>query len=55
MSIGDLLLLCSIPIGIVCCCKFAHLYCMAIDEILQDISDAVNGRYESKYKNERRK
>lgn len=48
--IGDILILAYIVFGLIFIPKFVRLYCMAIDEILQDISNAVNGRYKSKYK-----
>ena len=48
--IGDILILCYIPLAMICASKFSRWYCRAIDEILQDISNAVNGKYKSKYK-----
>ncbi len=48
--LGDLILIVLFLLVMLCAFKFAKLYCMAIDELLCNISKAVRGEYKSKYK-----
>lgn len=48
--LSDLILIALFLLVMLCGFKFAKLYCMALDQFLKDISDAVNGKYKSKYK-----
>lgn len=53
--IGNLILISLIPLALLISFKLARGYCMAIDEILTDISNAMRGKYKSKYKDELKK
>lgn len=48
--IGDLLLVLIFLLALLFSFQYTKLFCKGIDALLKDISDAVNGRYKSKYK-----
>ncbi len=48
--LGTLILIALFPLSVLCAFKFADLWCRGLDQLLKDLSDAVNGKYKSKYK-----
>lgn len=53
--LGEIILLLLIPLVIISIPKVVKIYCMAIDQLLTDISKAMQGKYKSKYKDELKK